>query len=276
MSTPDPVVEVERTGRIRVGIGGWTYAPWRNNFYPEGLVQRRELEYASRRLATIEINGTYYGRQKPAVYAKWREQTPDGFVFSLKAPRAIVQRRVLAQAGEALRAFVFGGLVELGDRLGPINWQLAPERHFDADDLDAFLALLPRQIDGLPLRHALEVRHASFRCRELLTLVRRHRVAPVFTDSDEHPSFADLGGDFVYARLKRSRSEIATGYAPDALDAWGARARLWAEGSEPADLPRIAAAEAADARPRDVFVYFIGAAKERNPAAAIGLQDRLS
>ncbi|MGH9380224.1 MAG: DUF72 domain-containing protein [Thermoanaerobaculia bacterium] len=261
--------------RIRVGIGGWTYAPWRNNFYPEGLVQRRELEYASGRLATIEINGTYYRAQKPAVYASWRAQTPDGFVFSLKAPRAIVQRRVLAEAEAAIRAFVFGGLAELDDRLGPINWQLPPERLFDADDLDAFLALLPRRVDGLPLRHALEVRHPSFLCGEFLGLVRRHGVAAVFTDSDEYPSFADLGGDFVYARLKRSRSDIATGYAPEALGAWAARARRWAEGAEPADLPRIAAAEAADAGPRDVFLYFIGAAKERNPAAAIALQERL-
>lgn len=264
------------TRRVRVGIGGWTYAPWRDNFYPQGLVQRRELEYASRRLATIEINGTYYGAQKPAVYAKWREQTPDGFVFSLKAPRTIIQRRVLAEAGEAIRAFVFGGLAELGDRLGPINWQLEPSRRFDADQLDAFLALLPPRVDGLPLRHALEVRHPSFLCEEFLALVRRHGVATVFTDSTEHPSFADLGGDFVYARLMRSRSDVATGYPQEQLDAWAARTRRWAEGAEPADLPRIAKADADDTGPRDVFVYFIGAAKEHNPAAAMTLQERVN
>lgn len=264
------------TRRVRVGIGGWTYAPWRNNFYPQGLVQRRELEYASRRLATIEINGTYYGAQKPAVYAKWREQTPDGFVFSLKAPRTIIQRRVLAEAGEAIRAFVFGGLAELGNRLGPINWQLEPSRRFDADELDAFLALLPPRVDGLALRHALEVRHPSFLCEELLALVRRHRVATVFTDSTEHPSFADLGGDFVYARLKRSRLDVATGYPQEELDTWAVRARHWAEGTEPADLPRIAKADGGDAEPRDVFIYFIGAAKEHNPAAAMTLQERVN
>lgn len=260
--------------RIRVGIGGWTYAPWRNNFYPQGLVQRRELEHASRRLVTIEINGTYYGAQKPAIYANWRAQTPDGFVFSLKAPRTIIQRRVLAEAGEAIRAFVFGGLAELGDRLGPINWQLQPSRRFDADDLDAFLTLLPPRVDGLPLRHALEVRHPSFLCEELLALVRRHGVATVFTDSTEHPSFADLGGDFVYARLMRSRPDVATGYPREEFDTWAARARRWAEGAEPADLPRIAKAGAGDTGPRDVFVYFIGAAKEHNPAAAMTLQER--
>lgn len=270
------VDDAMRERRIRVGIGGWTYAPWRNNFYPAGLVQRRELEYASRRLVTIEINGTYYGAQKPAVYARWREQTPDGFVFSLKAPRTIIQRKVLAAAGEAIRGFVFGGLAELGDGLGPINWQLQPDRGFDADDLAAFLALLPPRVDGLPLRHALEVRHPSFLCEEFLALVRRYGVATVFTDSAQYPSFADLGADFVYARLMRSRPHVATGYSPEELDTWGVRARRWGEGAEPADVPRIAEVDAGDTGPRDVFIYFINAAKERNPAAAMTLQERVN
>lgn len=276
MTSPDPPARSPfADSRIRTGIGGWTFAPWRDNFYPKGLLQRLELEYASRRLASIEINGTFYGAQKPKVYASWRAQTPGGFVFSLKAPRTITHRRLLADAGEAVEAFV-APLAELGDRLGPINWQLPPFKRFDADDLGAFLSLLPQEIDGRPLRHALEVRHTSFLCAEYLALARGRSVATVFADSDEHPSFADVTGDFVYARLMRSLPDQATGYAADALDAWAVRARRWAEGREPTDLQRIAAGEAGTARSRDVFIYFIGAAKARNPAAAIALQQRLS
>ncbi len=158
-----PVAAAQRAApRIRVGIGGWTYAPWRNNFYPEKLVQRRELEYASRQLRAIEINGTFYGAQKPATYAKWAAETPAGFVFSLKAPRYITEGRRLADTGKGVSGFVHGGLAEMGDRLGPILWQLPPSRPFDADDLGAFLDILPRELDGQPLRHVLEVRHPSF------------------------------------------------------------------------------------------------------------------
>jgi uncharacterized protein YecE (DUF72 family) len=259
---------------VRVGIGGWTYEPWRSNFYPAGLVQRRELEYASRHVNAIEINGTYYGAQKPATYAKWRSETPDGFMFSLKAPRFSTDRRVLADAGKTVDAFVHGGLAELGDRLGPINWQFTPGKAFDRDDFAAFLDLLPRHLDGRPLRHVLEVRHASFLCDDYLALARAHRVATVFTDSPKYPSFADVTGDFVYARLMRSESANATGYAPGALDAWAARARTWAAGGDPTDLPRVAASSAG-AGARDVFIYFISAAKERNPAAAMALLSRL-
>ncbi|HEU4663335.1 MAG TPA: DUF72 domain-containing protein [Dokdonella sp.] len=259
---------------VRVGIGGWTYAPWRDTFYPAGLVQRRELEYASRHVTAIEVNGTYYAAQKPATYAKWRSETPDGFVFSLKAPRYGTDRRVLADAGKVVDAFVHGGLAELGDRLGPINWQFAPEKAFEPDDLAAFLDLLPRELDGRPLRHVLEVRHASFACADFLALARAHRVATVFTDSPTHPSFADVTADFVYARLVRSEAVHATGYAPAALDAWADRARTWAAGGDPADLPRIAT-PTSTAAPRDVFVYFSGAAKDRNPAAAMALLSRL-
>jgi uncharacterized protein YecE (DUF72 family) len=260
--------------RIHVGIGGWTYAPWRDNFYPAKLAQRRELEYASRQLTAIEVNGTYYGAQKPATYAKWRAETPDHFLFSLKAPRYTTDRKVLADAGKTIGDFVNGGIAELGDRLGPINWQFPPYKAFDADDFGAFLDLLPHELDGRTLRHVLEVRHASFMCGEYVDLARRHRVATVFTDSPKYPSFADVTGDFVYLRLMRSESSIATGYAAKALDAWAERARTWSRGDEPGDLPRIAPAPVA-AAPRDVFVYFISAAKERNPAAAIALLSRL-
>jgi uncharacterized protein YecE (DUF72 family) len=261
--------------RVRVGIGGWTYAPWRNNFYPAKLTQKRELEYASRQLRAIEINGTYYSPQKPATYARWRSETPDGFMFSLKAPRFTTDRRTLADAGKAIDSFVFGGLAEFGDRLGPILWQLPPYKTFERSDLAAFLDQLPRALDGHPLRHVLEVRHESFLCAEYIELARRQHVATVFTDSPKYPSFADITGDFVYARLMRSEADIATGYSEANLDAWTQRARCWAAGGEPADLPRVLPASASeDLPPRDVFIYFISAAKERNPAAAQALQLR--
>lgn len=264
------------SGTVRVGVGGWNYAPWRNNFYPAGLRQQRELEFASRQLSAIEVNSTYYAAQKPATYANWRKQTPDGFRFSLKAPRYATAAKVLANSGRTINAFVLGGLAELGDRLGPISWQFMPTRKFERDDLAAFLDLLPREIDGRPLQHVLEVRHESFKCAGYIELARAHDVATVFTDSEEYPSFADLTGKFVYARLMRSETTVATGYEAVALDAWASRARTWASGGEPDDLPRVAGAGKRSANtPRDVYVYFIGAAKERNPAAAMGLIERL-
>ena len=260
--------------KIRVGIGGWTYAPWRNNFYPEKLVQRRELEYASRQLRAIEVNGTFYGAQKPATYAKWAAETPEGFVFSLKAPRYVVESRRLADAGKGASGFIHGGLAEMGDRLGPILWQLSPSRRFDADDLEPFLEGLPRELNGQPLRHVLEVRHDSFLDDAYVELARRHRVPTVFTDSPKYPSLADITGDFSYARLMRSEDDIPTGYAPADLDRWASHAREWAAGKDPASLPHVAAAQA-QTEPRDVFVFFISAAKHRNPAAAMALQSRI-
>jgi uncharacterized protein YecE (DUF72 family) len=255
---------------VRVGIGGWTYAPWRSNFYPPGLVQRRELEYASRQLSAIEINGTYYGAQKPATYAKWRDETPPGFVFSAKAPMRIVQSRVLARTGPQVEDFL-GGIAELGDRLGPVVWQFDQGHGRDDDDFAAFAALLPSEMAGLRLRHVLDVRDPAFVDADYLALARRHGLATVFTDSPDYPSFADVTADFVYARLMRSRSDLASGYPLPELRQWAQRAREWAAGDEPDDLPRIAPARE-DARvPRDVFVYFISAAKERNPAAAMAL-----
>lgn len=259
---------------IRVGIGGWTYAPWRDNFYPTGLVQRRELEYASRQLSAIEINGTFYAAQKPATYARWAAETPDGFMFSLKAPRYITERGALAKASAGAAAFVSGGLAEFGDKLGPILWQLPPSRAFDRDDLAAFLDALPRELNGRPLRHVLEVRHDSFRSEDYLALVRTRHIATVFTDSPDYPSFADITGDFAYARLMRSR-EIATGYPDDELDRWAQRAHEWAAGGDPDDLPRIGT-PADQGRQGDVFLYFIGSAKQCNPAAAMALIERLS
>lgn len=264
-----PADGVPAVDGIRVGIGGWTYAPWRGDFYPEGLVQRRELEFASRQLSAIEINGTYYGTQKPATYEKWRDETPSGFVFTAKAPKRIVQSRTLAKTGPQVDDFV-GGIAALGDRLGPLVWQFDAGTRIDRDDFVAFLELLPREHAGRRLRHVLDVRDPAFVDAGFVALARRHRVATVFTDSTEHPGFADVTADFVYARLMRSRPGIATGYPAKELQAWAARARTWAEGGTPDDLPMLAAPEDRS-RKRDVFVFFISAAKERNPAAAMGL-----
>ena len=258
---------------IRVGVGGWTYAPWRNNFYPAGLVQRRELEYASRRLSAIEINGTYYGAQRPSTYAKWAAETPDGFVFSLKAPMRIMESRVLAKTGAQIEDFL-GGIASLGGRLGPVVWQFdirKPER----EDFTAFLDLLPDEIDGRRLRHVLDVRDSSFVDARFVALMRERNLGTVFTDSRDYPSFADLTTDFVYARLMRSRSEIETGYTEEELGHWADRARSWARGQHPDDLPYIAANGTPQAPQRDVYVFFISAAKERNPAAAMALIEAL-
>ncbi|WP_430390499.1 DUF72 domain-containing protein [Dyella sp. 20L07] len=264
----------DTASRIRVGIGGWNFAPWRNNFYPAGLVQRRELEFASRQLRAIEINGTFYGAQKPATYAKWAAETPEGFVFSLKAPRYITEGKKLATTARGIEGFVLGGLAEFGERLGPVLWQLPPSRPFDADDLAAFLDLLPRELNGRPLRHVLEVRHRSFLDERYIALARAQGIPTVFTDSPQYPSLADLTGDFAYARLMQSQSHIDTGYAANDLDRWNTLARQWAEGGDPAELPHVAAPLASSA-PRDVYIYFISSAKERNPAAAMALQQRI-
>lgn len=243
-------------GNIFVGVGGWSYAPWRGVFYPEGLAQKRELEYASRALASIEINATYYSAFKPATFAKWREETPKGFVFAVKASRFCTNRRNLAEAGESVAKFLGQGLTALGDRLGPVNWQFMATKKFDAAEMKAFLALLPRALDGLPLRHALEVRHESFKDPAFYDLARAHNAAIVFTDSDEFPGIDEPTADFAYARLMRTAAGVETGYAPAAIGEWAKRAKAWAARG-------------------DAFVYFIAGAKERNPAAAQALIAKL-
>jgi uncharacterized protein YecE (DUF72 family) len=259
---------------VYVGIGGWTFEPWRDNFYPKGWPHARELEYAAGKLTAIEVNGTYYSTMKPATFAKWRDEVPEGFVFSLKANKFATNRRVLAEAGESVQRFVGSGLAELGDKLGPVVWQFAPSKKFEPADFEAFLKLLPTKVGGLPLRHVMDVRHDSFKTPEYLALARRHGVATCFTDSDDYPSFADVTGDFVYARMMRSQSSLPQGFEPTALDAVAACGRRWAEGGEPEGLPRVEPAGPAGA-PRDVFLYFISGAKERNPAAAMALLERL-
>jgi uncharacterized protein YecE (DUF72 family) len=256
-------------GHIRTGMGGWVFAPWRGVFYPDDLVQKRELEYASRQVTAIEINGTYYRAPDAATYRKWAADTPEGFVFSVKAPRHIVQTKHLATAGERIDRFVEGASA-LGDRLGPILWQFLATRAFDPDDMAAFLDLLPEKAGGLALRHAVEVRNESFMDVRWLELARERGVATVFTDSAEHPSFADLTGPFVYARLMRSRAAEKNGYPAKELKGWAKHAATWAAGGDPLELPHVGDA-LARGKPRDVFVYFISAAKERNPSAAVAL-----
>jgi uncharacterized protein YecE (DUF72 family) len=255
---------------IRVGIGGWVFPPWRSNFYPEGLAQKSELEYASRQLSAIEINATYHRLQKPASFAKWRDATPAGFVFSVKGSQYVTNRRILGEAGEAIGRFMASGLAELGPKLGPIVWQFATTKIFDPDDFESFLELLPRQLEGLELRHAVEVRHPSFMTPEFLALARRHGVATVFADSDKYPSFADPSGDFAYARLMMTESKHKTGYAPQRIRFWSEAARHWSRGEAVAELPRIEEAPS-PAKPRDVFVFFISGAKERAPGAATAM-----
>lgn len=259
---------------VHVGIGGWTFAPWRKNFYPAGLPQREELAYASQKLTAIEVNGTYYGLFKPAVFAGWREAVPDKFVFSLKAIRFASNRRVLADAGPSIQRFIDSGITELGTKLGPIVWQFMPTKAFDPADFEAFLALLPQKEGSLRLSHVIEVRHPSFMVPEFVALLRRYRCASVFTDSPKFPSFADLTTGLVYARLMNANSRFKAGYAPKALDHWAQTVRDWAGGATPDALPRITA-RVAPAAKRAVWVFFINGAKERAPAGAMALLQRL-
>ena len=239
---------------IRVGIGGWTFAPWRGVFYPPGLPQARELEYAGQHLTSIEINGTFYGSQKPESFRRWAAETPDDFVFSVKGPRFTTHRKVLAEAGESIERFFNSGVRELGNKLGPVLWQFAPFKKFEPEDFSAFLAMLPNNV-----RHVVEVRHASFVTPEFVTLARKAAVAIALVESDKHPPIDENTADFSYARLEKTRQDIATGYSKPDLRKLAARARKWE----------------ADGK-RDVFVYMISGAKERAPAAAMALIEELT
>jgi uncharacterized protein YecE (DUF72 family) len=260
---------------IRVGVGGWTFEPWRGTFYPEGLPQKRELEYASRQLGSIEINGTFYGSQKPESFQKWHDETPDDFVFALKAPRFATNRRKLAEAGESIERFFKSGLLRLGDKLGPINWQFAATKRFDPEDFEAFLSLLPASVEGRKIMNAVEVRHESFRDPAFVALLRKHDVAVIVSGDSDYPQIADVTAPFVYARIMGTTAKPKAGYAPAALDAWAERARLWAAGKQPVDLERVKERPAA-AQPRAVFLYVISGHKVSNPAAAQALVERLS
>ncbi|MEO6387619.1 MAG: DUF72 domain-containing protein [Croceibacterium sp.] len=257
---------------IRIGIGGWTYPEWRKGtFYPVGLTQKRELEFASRALDTIEINGTYHSLQKPESFRKWRDATPDGFIFAVKGSSYITNRKVLGSAGEALDRFFGQGLEELGDRLGPILWQLMGTKKFDVGDIAAFFALLPRELGGMPLRHAIEVGHESFACAEFVDLARKAGVAIAWCEQPSRVLIADRTADFAYLRCKNLESRLVRGYGPKDLDRLAGQCRAWAAGEAPAGLPY--AGNSADSRGRggDVFAFMINGAKEHAPAAAMAL-----
>jgi uncharacterized protein YecE (DUF72 family) len=244
-------------GSIRIGIGGWVFPPWRGSFYPAGLRQAEELAYASRHVTAIEINGTFYRIQTPASFRKWRDETPDDFVFSLKGPRYLTHRNELASAAPYIERFFASGLADLGDKLGPILWQFAPFKQFDADDFAAFLRLLPDEIGGRALRHVVEVRHPSFRAPAFIELLRERRVAVALVDDAKHPAFSELTADFAYLRLRQCVEAEPAGYNQAALDQWAEQLHGWSQAG------------------RDCFLYFINGAKIRAPAAAQALIGRV-
>jgi uncharacterized protein YecE (DUF72 family) len=266
---------VTQAGQIRAGVGGWTFEPWRGVFYPKGLRQADELDYASRHLTAIEINGTYYSTFKPDSFAKWRAATPDGFKFSVKASRFCTNRKALAEMGKSLEVFLNQGLVELGDRLGPILWQFMGTKKFEAEDFEGFLKLLPKSLEGLPLSHVVEPRHASFRDPAFVALCRKYGVAICLADHASYPMIPDVAGEVVYARLQTGSDDVETAYAPADLDLWAGRLRTYAQGGTPADLPQVAPGQPATKAPRDVFAFFIHEGKVRAPAAAMALLGRL-
>ncbi|MBP7001262.1 DUF72 domain-containing protein [Amaricoccus sp.] len=239
-------------GRIRIGVGGWTFEPWRKTFFPEKLPQKRELEYMAGKLSSIEINGTFYRTQKPATFAKWRAETPEGFVFALKGPRYATNRSALGEAGESVGWFIDSGIAELGDRLGPINWQLATTKKYDRDEMAAFLDLLPEKAGERKLRHAVEARHPSF-ADGFGEQARERGVAVVLAGDSEYPVIEGGTEDFVYARIMGTTEGHEAGYSEAALDGWAARAKGWA------------------AAGRDVYLYVISGHKAANPAAALAL-----
>jgi len=243
-------------GKIRIGIGGWTYEPWRGVFYPSDLPQKRELEYASRQLTALEINATFYSRQSPKSWAAWADTVPDDFQFAVKASRYCVTRPRLAEAGEGISNFYAQGLSALGPKLGPTLWMLAKFRKFDREDIAGFLKLLPRELEGLPLRHAIEPRHKSFRDDAFFDLCREHDVAVVYGDDDEFPCIDADTSSFRYARLQRMNEDVVTGYDEKALDGFAEQAKGWAANG-------------------DAYIFMINGAKVRAPAAAVALQQRL-
>jgi uncharacterized protein YecE (DUF72 family) len=262
-------------GRIRAGVGGWTFEPWRGVFYPKGLRQADELSYAASHLTAIEINGTYYSTFKPESFAKWAASAPEGFKFAVKASRFCTNRKVLAEMGQSMEVFLNQGLTELGDRLGPILWQFMATKKFDPVDFEGFLQLLPKAKDGVALSHVLEPRHASFRTPEFIALARKYGATVCLADHESYPMIADVAGDVVYARLQTGSDDVETAYAPADLDAWAGRLRTYAEGGQPADLPLVDAANPPPKTPRDVYAFIIHEGKVRAPAGAMALIERV-
>src|ERR1700733_2621563 len=285
-------------GTVRIGISGWTYAPWRGKFYPEKLAQHRELAHAANTFNSIEINGTFYSLQRPESFAKWAAETPDDFVFSVKAPRFITHIKRLKDAKPPVANFLASGLLRLGPKLGPILWQLPPNFKFDFPRLETFLKMLPHDTESAvalsrrhdkrvsgrawmktdahrPLRHAIEIRHASFAVPEFIELLRANDVALVCADTVEWPRLMDVTSDFVYCRLHGSEELYASGYDAESLDAWATRVDGWARGDEPVDAERVIKSSSSQKGPRDVFVYFDNDAKVRAPVDAQGLMARV-
>jgi uncharacterized protein YecE (DUF72 family) len=260
--------------RIFVGVGGWNFAPWRGEFYPKGLPHARELAYMSGELNSIEINSTFYGLQKPATFQRWHDETPEDFIFAVKAHRFVVGRRDLATAAKSIARFLDSGVLRLAGKLGPINWQLAPFKKFVAAEIDAFLSLLPKERDGIALRHALEVRHPSFVVPEFVQLARRHQVAIVLAGDAEYPQIANATAPFAYLRIMGTKETPKAGYTAAALTRWAQRAQALAAGKAPEGL-NVIPEKNVKSGTRDVFLYVISGAKQRNPAAARALLERL-
>ncbi len=262
-------------GTIRTGIGGWTFDPWEGTFYPSDLAKKRQLEFASRQLKAIEVNGTYYSSQKPATFAKWASEVPEDFVFSLKASRFCTNRKVLAEAGPSIEKFLTQGIAELGKHLGPILWQFMGTKKFEPEDFEAFLALLPKTLDGIALRHVVEPRHDSFCTPEFLDLLAKYGVAAVCADHHDYPMFADVTADFVYSRLQKGTDETTSCYPETEIGEWAKRFRTYAAGGVPDDLPVIAPEKAVEKKPRDVFAFFITGGKVNAPNGARLLQSKV-
>ena len=262
-------------GTIRVGVGGWTFEPWEKGvFYPEGLSKAKQLGFNAGVFTANEVNGTYYSSFKPPTFQKWHDETPEGFVFAVKASRFCTNRKVLSDGAESMARFLGQGLGELKGKLGPILWQFMATKKFDAADFEGFLKLLPKEIDGLQARHAIHVRNASFHVPEFVDLCGKYGAAIVYADHAEYPAIADVTADFVYARLENAQAEVEAGYTGEALDRWATVARTWAEGGRPEGLP-YGACTPAIVKPRDVFVFMINGAKERAPSAGKALMERL-
>lgn len=241
---------------IRVGIGGWSYEPWEETFYPLKLAAAKQLEYASSKVTAIEINATFYRTQSATSFQKWAKATPDDFMFSVKAPRAAVQRKDLREAAQSIEWFFNSGVAELGSKLGPIFWQMAPYKKFDVAEMNAYFDMLPEKLGKLKLRHAIEVRHDSFTCDEFMALAKKRNIAVVTVESAKHPLIVEPTADFAYARLELTQADEPTGYPKPALKKWAKTARDWEKLG-------------------DVFLYFISGAKERNPAAAQAMLELL-
>lgn len=290
----------EARGAIRIGISGWRYEGWRGVFYPEGLRQQDELAYAAARFASIELNGSFYSLQRPAYYAAWRDATPSNFVFSVKGGRYVTHVRRLREVETPLANFFASGVLTLGDKLGPFLWQFPPSFAYDAEAFAAFLPLLPRDTEAAvrmalaghsdwmrdridvtvsehrPLRHAIEVRHRSFRDPAFVAQLRRHGVALVVADTaGRWPLLEDVTADFMYLRLHGDEELYASGYTDDALERWAGRIRAWAAGGEPDDAQRVLATPAPEQARREVFVYFDNDVKARAPFDARSLAEKL-